>query len=947
MQGHFRPLPVLLLSILLSAQAFAQRFGGNPPGFAWRQFDAQRVRVVFPKGADSLAARVAEISEHMYRTTTGTLGADVRKIDIVLQNQPLVSNGYVGLAPWRSEFYLNPLQNSLELGSIPWAEMLALHEYRHVQQFMNFRHGLSRFAWLIAGEQGQALANSAAVPDWFFEGDAVLQETIVSRQGRGRLPEFFNGFRGLWDESRKYGYMKLRNGSMKDFVPSHYPLGYLLVAAGRERYGDDFWKRVTSDAVRYRSPLYPFQSAFRRYAGIPFQRFADSVLQGEGGKPSKESTKPYRPLTSAPRRDVADHMLPRIVGYDSILVLRRSYRDVPSMHLLTAGRSERLQVRDIALDDYYSHAGGRIAYTRWRPHPRWSWREYGGITVTDIRSGRTRRIAGEMRYLSPSLSQDGRAIVAVLASPDGRNVLHILDAEDGTLIREVPGTDGLLPTHPVFGRDGREVVTAARDAKGRMALLAVDTATGTQRVLQPWSFRPIAFPRVHGDLVAFNTVWEGSDVVMVMDESIGATSVLPGSRTGIYGADFSQNEDRVVFSRFTTTGMQVHEGRLSEAAPIDPRRLAEEGPETVMYGKWVDRQASMLDSIPRTNGTVKDYKGATRLFNLHSWRPWYEQPEWAFSVYGENILNTFRSELYYRYNQNEGFHRLGFSGIYAGWYPWLTGDLSHTMGRRVDIPAQPGVGARTLRWDESNVGLGLRLPLNLSGGRHFRRLTLNGSFNALRVAYRESTGPKPADRNVNHLQTGLTWSMQSQQAVQHIFPRFAHVVQMQNRVAVGTTAANQTLLSGALYLPGLTKRQNLVLTGSFQARDTLKQYYFPNSFALARGYTGLDYPKMWRTSVNYHFTVAYPDIGFAQLVYLLRLRGNAFFDASWVRSLRMQTTTPLRSFGMEVFLDTRWWNQVPVSFGVRYARLLDGDAMPRPPNANFWEFIIPIGLIPD
>jgi hypothetical protein len=104
---------------------------------------------------------------------------------------------------------------------------------------------------------------------------------------------------------------------------------------------------------------------------------------------------------------------------------------------------------------------------------------------------------------------------------------------------------------------------------------------------------------------------------------------------------------------------------------------------------------------------------------------------------------------------------------------------------------------------------------------------------------------------------------------------------------------------------------------------------------------------MWRVSANYHFTIAYPDVGFAQLVYLLRLRANAFFDASWVRSLRMQRTTPLRSVGMEMFFDTKWWNQVPVTIGVRYARLLDADAMPKPPNPNFWEFIIPIDLIPD
>jgi hypothetical protein len=415
----------------------------------------------------------------------------------------------------------------------------------------------------------------------------------------------------------------------------------------------------------------------------------------------------------------------------------------------------------------------------------------------------------------------------------------------------------------------------------------------------------------------------------------------------MYGPDLSVEEDRVVYSRFTTTGMQVFAARLSDAVPIDPSMLSEEDVQRVMYGDWIERSKYALDSIPALGGSPRKYNGGTRLFNFHSWRPWYQQPEWSFSLYGENVLNTFSSEVFYQYNQNEGFHRVGFNGAYAGWYPWVTGNLSYTVDRTVNLPAQPGTGAQTLRWDEWNAGLGLRLPLNFSGGRHYRFLTLQSAFNNVQVMYRPSSSPKPQDRAVNYLESGLTWSMQSQQARQHIFPRFAHVLRLQNRVAMGSTAANQNLASGALYLPGILKTQNLVFTGSFQSRDTLKQYYFPNQFALARGYTGLDYPRMWRVSANYHFTIAYPDVGFAQLVYLLRLRGNAFYDASWVRSLRMQKTTPLRSVGMELFFDTKWWNQVPVTFGVRYARLLDADAMPKPPNPNFWEFIIPIDLIPD
>src|SRR6185295_13734080 len=172
--------------------------------------------------------------------TQQTIGSHGRKINLVLQNQTTISNAYVGLGPFRSEFFLTPSQNSFELGSLPWVDQLAIHEFRHVQQYNNFNVGLSKVVRILFGEEGQALANNASIPNWFFEGDAVFNETNVSRQGRGRLPFFYNDYRSLWLANKNYSWMKLRNGSYKDFVPDHYALGFLLVSYGREKYGDKF-----------------------------------------------------------------------------------------------------------------------------------------------------------------------------------------------------------------------------------------------------------------------------------------------------------------------------------------------------------------------------------------------------------------------------------------------------------------------------------------------------------------------------------------------------------------------------------------------------------------------------------------------------------------------------------------------------------------------------------
>ena len=51
-----------------------------------------------------------------------------KPISVILQPHTNISNGYVGLAPYVSEFYLQPNENPFELGSLPWADLLAIHD---------------------------------------------------------------------------------------------------------------------------------------------------------------------------------------------------------------------------------------------------------------------------------------------------------------------------------------------------------------------------------------------------------------------------------------------------------------------------------------------------------------------------------------------------------------------------------------------------------------------------------------------------------------------------------------------------------------------------------------------------------------------------------------------------------------------------------------------------
>jgi len=316
----------ILLTCLLCISLFtvkAQNFGGNPSAIKWYQINTAGSRVIFPKGLDSQANRITNVMQLMGDSTALTIGGKQRKWNIILQNQTTIPNAYVRLAPVMSELYMTPAQNNFSTGSIRWDDNLIIHENRHIQQFSNFNKGLTRVFSFFLGQEGQLLANGITVPDYFFEGDAVWQETLVSAQGRGRMPSFYNGFKSLWLENKKYSWMKLRNGSYTDFTPDHYALGYLLTAYGYEKYGSDIWNKVTNDAVRFRGVFYPFNRAVERYTGKSYRLFRQDALQyfhAKSLQQNKTAATEFTFLSNEQKNNVVEYSFPNYISDDSILV---------------------------------------------------------------------------------------------------------------------------------------------------------------------------------------------------------------------------------------------------------------------------------------------------------------------------------------------------------------------------------------------------------------------------------------------------------------------------------------------------------------------------------------------------------------------------------------------------------------------------------------------------
>jgi hypothetical protein len=54
---------------------------------------------------------------------------------------------------------------------------------------------------------------------------------------------------------------------------------YVCQLYGYEKYGLDFWRKVTKDASAFKGLFYPFQGAIKRQTGVGYQTFKKEAFE--------------------------------------------------------------------------------------------------------------------------------------------------------------------------------------------------------------------------------------------------------------------------------------------------------------------------------------------------------------------------------------------------------------------------------------------------------------------------------------------------------------------------------------------------------------------------------------------------------------------------------------------------------------------------------------------
>jgi hypothetical protein len=941
-----RTISFFLFLFLICKITSAQVFGGNPSSLKWDQINTDTVRVIFPRGLSAEGERVANLVQYLSKNDRKTIGYREWKLNLVLQNQTMNSNGYVALAPFRSEFQITPPQQSFQLGSDRWIDFLSVHEYRHALQNMNFDKGLSHVMGILFGEAGQSFATDLAVPNWFWEGDAVFMETSLTDQGRGRLPAFFDEFRALQLEHKNYSWLKMRNGSYKDEVPDHYPLGYLMCAYGREIYGDTIWKNVTNEAVRFKGLIYPFSHALKKYTGyrvIPFyHQMLDYYTKKWAADTPTHKSYIVTNLTTA-RHDVfSDQEYPAFISNDSLLFLQTTYKKIPAIILMDSlGNISTVVKQDIVLDNYFSYNDHKIVWIGYRFDPRWGWKDFGDIRLYDMQTHKTYTLSHRTKYFSPDISHDGKKIIAFRTTANQQYELVLINAETGKVLEQLPNPDHYYYTYPKFSIDNQSIFTTVKNREGNMALIQQWLYTDSVKIWTPFAPKALGIPMVTPGHVYFTAGFGRQNNIYVVNTSSGDIQQVTNETYGNYQPAVNPAGNKLVFSEFSLYGNQLKSIHLDTSAfqPVTTSAIMQVH-DFYVRKAITDEGHDILNSIPNVHYPITKYPQGSHLINAHSWEPIINDPDYGFELLSDNILNTLSASMYYQYNRDEYSHTVGINATYSGWYPVLNVGGNYAFDRS-ELTSRGNL----IYWNESSESALAYVPWNFSSGKYFRYLTAGGGLHHADIYYLPNVHYILHNFGFNYTDESIQFLQERVAAQQNIYSHFAQNIYLQWDHSLGNMFASQWLLQGDFYLPGFFPNHSIELQVAYQQKDTANAYSFTDDFIYARGYTTPYYASIYKLGANYNFPILYPDWGIGGIVYALRIRGNVFYDYSRTTyyNAGQAAHQQFRSAGMELYFDTNWWNEYPISVGIRFSHLFDTDPQD-PLKRNTWEVIIPLQL---
>ncbi|KLT65607.1 hypothetical protein [Pedobacter sp. BMA] len=858
-------LTALTLS-LISSSVFGQIFSSaqNPLSVKWNYISASGFKIIYPRELEKEAQRMANTLPSIYPRIGLGLHQEKTSIPLILQNQGTIANGFVQLAPRKSEFYTTPPQY---FDSQDWLNNLAVHELRHIAQFDKLTGTqthpfpeLVYFAYFGAG-----------MPTWFFEGDAVVNETALTKSGRGRQPNWIMPFRASILEGEKFSYSKAYFGSNKDVTPGYYQTGYTMVANMKAQHGQFISDSLLGDIRKRPLRLYPFSQSLKKITNQNTKDFYLSTqekLKREWMNQLKKDQKENYLSANKKTTLATNYFLPVRLNKNQILALKESKQEARYFVIINDDKSEQ-KLFGIGYQEqpWFSYKNNTLIWDEIRYDPRYKQRSYSVICSYNFITKKIRKLSSRSRLFSPSLSNDATKIIAAKVELNNQFNLVEIETSSGRILKTYPNPENEILQTPAFDEAGKKIAYIGVSEQGKNLSMLEN---GTKKIIIANSRQQISRPVFIGEQILFNAHFNGTDNIYAIDPQTKKIEALTNSRYGAFNPGESQ-DGKLIFNDYKLNGYEITEQILS------PKPIGEDA--FVDFASAAEKQentGNVFNNIPDSIFKSKPYHQALNLFSFHSIIPTIDD-EYTFGLelQSNNLLNTM--SVYTGAKFHRDLKRFEYTAdiSYKALYPVLT-VLYRNRPRRTFYRAKNAIQQGD--WRENYTKLNASLPLSFNARNNTYAFTLNAA-----TSFTQRYLPENMPANfIRELKFPMEYSFalnhSTRTTERDIAPKWAQVLRATyNHQPFDNNLGGEIMaLESFFYFPGLAKNHSFLVSFNYQKATGANQY--STEISTVYGYNNiLAKSKLQNTLLfNYRFPFAFPDWELGPLAYVRNFRAGFF-----------------------------------------------------------------------
>jgi Tol biopolymer transport system component len=915
----------------------------NPPSIKWSQVNTPHFRVVFPRGFDTEAQRVASTLEGIHQAEGRSLGSYPRKISVILQTQSSESNGFVSMLPRRSEFFTMPSQNYNFTGTTDWLDLLASHEYRHIVQYQHAFRGFNKLFYYVFGAATFTGMSQLAAPDWFWEGDAVVTETAFTPGGRGKIPSFSRVFRTNFLEGRTFNYHKQYLRSYRHNIPDHYVLGYHMVSYLRKRTGDaDVWGKITARA--FSRPFVPFifSSSIKKETGFTVNKLYREMVKDLKSEWEQENAAitptPFQPFAHHRGNAYTDFLYPQPLPDGSALAMKKGIAHIEQFVTITEDGKEHAVFTPGFINDtgMLSSNGNIIVWNEFGYDVRWSMRNYSLIKAYDLGTKDVRVIGDrKARYAGSSISPDGSKIVTIRTGTDYQTNIMLLSYPDGATIKRFDNPQNVFYSMPSFTDDSQKFVVLST-ARGRRSVILFDAAGKAEEIIGETK-ENIGSPMVAGGYLLYNSPANGVDNIFAVRISDKRCFQVTESRYGAYNPRITKDGKDIFYNEQGRNGLNV------VRIPFDPSTWKpfdrSSGVDSSDYQHLIQQEGSpdLVNIVATSALPVKAYSKAAGLLNPYTWGFYFENSvnEANVGIGSQDLLSTTRLQAGFVYNIAERAPGWQVAGSYQGFFPIIDIKATYFNRRVIETVSDEDY---TFDWLERTVEGGLRVPLiatsgkfatTISGGASAGLINVSNFTNNVDDGGRQVEGNFFADYvdngNLIFGHVNLVANRLLKRSRRDINSRWGQRLYIDHYTTPfgGDFRGQLSAMTGYLYFPGLFRQHSLWGHGAVQLSSVANEddiYLFQSQVPHPRGLAISRFERLYSFGGNYTFPLVYPDIALGPVLNFQRVRANLFFDYALGNNSLLYSLRTYASTGVELKIDFNILRFLPqLDVGVRYS----------------------------